>query len=253
MHFRRGAVELRFSVVEKATSELYHPTTCPDPRPQSPPSLIPCNNFHLPFSFLLSFPVPSFSMAPKRSNASTPQSSRKPASSSSTTSSSTLPSTAATTTPSSPTQATTVTPSTYKQRTTGSTSLPPSAPVADVLMHAWDAYVAQTPARTQLLDTFLAFLVAVGALQFAYCVVAGNYVSCVPFFFAVVCLGMGTRERGNAVVEMEWVMMERKGRKRRSGWTCRSRKRRRRRARAVMESGRGGRLGAWGCGGGGPI
>ncbi|KAK4132472.1 defender against death DAD protein [Trichocladium antarcticum] len=36
-------------------------------------------------------------------------------------------------------------------------------------------YTKTTPARTKLLDAFMAFLVAVGALQFVYCVVAGNY------------------------------------------------------------------------------
>ncbi|KAH6650151.1 DAD family protein [Chaetomium tenue] len=36
-------------------------------------------------------------------------------------------------------------------------------------------YTATTPQRTKLLDAFLAFLVAVGGLQFAYCVLAGNY------------------------------------------------------------------------------
>ena len=38
-------------------------------------------------------------------------------------------------------------------------------------------YVANTPSRTKLIDAFLVFLMAVGVLQFVYCVVAGNYVS----------------------------------------------------------------------------
>ena len=37
-------------------------------------------------------------------------------------------------------------------------------------------YVKNTPQRTKLIDAFMAFLVAVGALQFLYCVLAGNYV-----------------------------------------------------------------------------
>ncbi|KAK4252283.1 hypothetical protein C7999DRAFT_36808 [Corynascus novoguineensis] len=41
----------------------------------------------------------------------------------------------------------------------------------NVLTH----YLNTTPQRTKLLDAFMAFLVAVGALQFAYCVLAGNY------------------------------------------------------------------------------
>ncbi|KAK4152434.1 hypothetical protein C8A00DRAFT_16272 [Chaetomidium leptoderma] len=43
--------------------------------------------------------------------------------------------------------------------------------VSNVLAH----YLDTTPQRTKLLDAFMAFLVAVGALQFVYCVVAGNY------------------------------------------------------------------------------
>lgn len=37
-------------------------------------------------------------------------------------------------------------------------------------------YLDTTPQRTKLLDAFMAFLVAVGALQFLYCILAGNYV-----------------------------------------------------------------------------
>jgi hypothetical protein len=44
--------------------------------------------------------------------------------------------------------------------------------VQNLLAH----YLDTTPQRTKLLDAFMAFLVAVGALQFVYCVVAGNYV-----------------------------------------------------------------------------
>ncbi|AEO66013.1 uncharacterized protein THITE_2113728 [Thermothielavioides terrestris NRRL 8126] len=43
--------------------------------------------------------------------------------------------------------------------------------VGNVVAH----YLDTTPQRTKLLDAFMAFLVAVGALQFAYCVLAGNY------------------------------------------------------------------------------
>ncbi|KAK4105299.1 defender against death DAD protein, partial [Parathielavia hyrcaniae] len=43
--------------------------------------------------------------------------------------------------------------------------------VNNVLSH----YLDTTPQRTKLLDAFMAFLVAVGALQFVYCVLAGNY------------------------------------------------------------------------------
>jgi len=39
----------------------------------------------------------------------------------------------------------------------------------------WDKYVQRTPQRVKLLDSFMAFLVVVGALQFVYCVIVGNY------------------------------------------------------------------------------
>ncbi|KAJ4295991.1 oligosaccharyltransferase complex subunit epsilon [Collariella sp. IMI 366227] len=91
-----------------------------------------------------------------------------------------------------------------KQRTTASarpvTPIPPTAaptttttaaqqpPVAaskpsSSSMQTWDKIVGNltahyrdtTPQRTKLLDVFMAFLVVVGALQFVYCVLAGNY------------------------------------------------------------------------------
>ncbi|KAI1477667.1 DAD family-domain-containing protein [Daldinia eschscholtzii] len=43
---------------------------------------------------------------------------------------------------------------------------------------AWnivDYYQKTTPQRTKLIDVFMAFLVVVGGLQFAYCILAGNY------------------------------------------------------------------------------
>ncbi|KAI1381712.1 defender against death DAD protein [Hypoxylon crocopeplum] len=43
---------------------------------------------------------------------------------------------------------------------------------------AWNIvehYQKATPQRTKLIDVFMAFLVVVGGLQFAYCVLAGNY------------------------------------------------------------------------------
>ncbi|KAJ4197760.1 oligosaccharyltransferase complex subunit epsilon [Fusarium falciforme] len=44
-----------------------------------------------------------------------------------------------------------------------------------VLQNIYDHYIQDTPQRTKLIDVFLVFLVAVGALQFLYCVLAGNY------------------------------------------------------------------------------
>jgi len=70
-----------------------------------------------------------------------------------------------------------------------STPAPAPAPVKQVAKSApsskqnWDHvvvnlanhYQKKTPQRTKLIDAFLAFLVVVGALQFVYCVLAGNY------------------------------------------------------------------------------
>ncbi|KPM41768.1 hypothetical protein AK830_g4808 [Neonectria ditissima] len=44
-----------------------------------------------------------------------------------------------------------------------------------VLQNICNHYIKETPQRTKLVDVFLLFLVAVGALQFLYCVLAGNY------------------------------------------------------------------------------
>ena len=45
-----------------------------------------------------------------------------------------------------------------------------------VLQNIYNYYMTETPQRTKLLDVFLVFLAAVGALQFLYCILAGNYV-----------------------------------------------------------------------------
>lgn len=47
----------------------------------------------------------------------------------------------------------------------------------EILLGVWNNYVEKTPQRVKLLDAFMVFLMAVGVLQFVYCVVAGNYVS----------------------------------------------------------------------------
>jgi oligosaccharyltransferase complex subunit epsilon len=56
----------------------------------------------------------------------------------------------------------------------------------DILQGVWNKYVKNTPQRTKLLDTFLAFLVVVGALQFLYVVVVGNFVR-TPVFTPPTC------------------------------------------------------------------
>lgn len=46
----------------------------------------------------------------------------------------------------------------------------------EIALAAWDRYVQDTPQRVKLIDVFMAFLIVVGALQFLYCIIGGNYV-----------------------------------------------------------------------------
>ena len=77
----------------------------------------------------------------------------------------------------------------------------------DVLLDLWRHYRSATPQRVKLVDAFMAFLVAVGALQFAYCVLAGNYVggffSSSVLFFSVRFLS-GWVLRGYVDPELIW-------------------------------------------------
>ncbi|KAI8939982.1 hypothetical protein NX059_003706 [Plenodomus lindquistii] len=68
--------------------------------------------------------------------------------------------------------ATTTTSSTPASRPSKSSS---NADAQDVLQSVWNKYNTKTPQRTKLLDTFMGFLVVVGALQFLYVVVVGNF------------------------------------------------------------------------------
>ncbi|KAK0763125.1 hypothetical protein N5P37_004109 [Trichoderma harzianum] len=62
-------------------------------------------------------------------------------------------------------------------------STPVSAPAAKsapanwdkVLQNIYSYYMNETPQRTKLIDVFLVFIAVVGALQFLYCILAGNY------------------------------------------------------------------------------
>lgn len=47
----------------------------------------------------------------------------------------------------------------------------------DIVQGVWNRYVEKTSQRTKLLDSFMLFLVVVGALQFLYVVLVGNFVS----------------------------------------------------------------------------
>ncbi|KAI1499136.1 defender against death DAD protein [Biscogniauxia marginata] len=70
-------------------------------------------------------------------------------------------------------------PATTTAATTGSTAAKTtsnsSQQIDKVALNIVQHYQKQTPQRTKLLDLFMAFLVVVGGLQFAYCVLAGNY------------------------------------------------------------------------------
>ncbi|KAJ4987385.1 DAD family protein [Stagonosporopsis vannaccii] len=45
----------------------------------------------------------------------------------------------------------------------------------DIVQGVWNRYVQKTSQRTKLLDSFMLFLVVVGALQFLYVVLVGNF------------------------------------------------------------------------------
>lgn len=61
-------------------------------------------------------------------------------------------------------------------KATSSSSLSSSRTFDSVVHSLLQNYEKATPQRTKLLDAFMAFLLVVGALQFVYCVLAGNYV-----------------------------------------------------------------------------
>ncbi|KAI1356641.1 defender against death DAD protein [Xylaria sp. FL0043] len=50
-----------------------------------------------------------------------------------------------------------------------------SSQIDKIALNILQHYQKTTPQRTKLIDAFMAFLVIVGGLQFAYCVLAGNY------------------------------------------------------------------------------
>jgi oligosaccharyltransferase complex subunit epsilon len=67
---------------------------------------------------------------------------------------------------------------------------PPAQSAQAILLQLWSTYVHRTPHRVKQIDVFLGFLVALGVLQFVYCVVGGNYVRLL-FFFVCVCVCVG--------------------------------------------------------------
>jgi hypothetical protein len=67
------------------------------------------------------------------------------------------------------------------------------ADAQDILQGIYNKYVSKTPQRVKLLDTFMAFLVVVGALQFFYVVLVGNFVRLHPFAALESCPGTHQR------------------------------------------------------------
>lgn len=64
---------------------------------------------------------------------------------------------------------------------------PNASTAQEIVQGVWDKYVQKTPQRVKLLDCFMAFLVAVGVLQFVYCVIAGNFVSYTILYVLLFC------------------------------------------------------------------
>lgn len=51
-----------------------------------------------------------------------------------------------------------------------------SSDAQEIALAVWNRYVQDTPQRVKLIDVFMGFLILVGALQFVYCIIGGNYV-----------------------------------------------------------------------------
>ncbi|KAK3054305.1 oligosaccharyltransferase complex subunit epsilon [Extremus antarcticus] len=62
-----------------------------------------------------------------------------------------------------------------KPSTSSSSSVRNTQDARQIAIGVWNNYIDATPQRVKLLDAFMVFLMAVGLLQFVYCVIAGNY------------------------------------------------------------------------------
>lgn len=79
--------------------------------------------------------------------------------------------------PASPAKNPPVTKSTSSSSSSSKASIKNAQDAQQILQGVYNNYVDNTPQRVKLIDTFMVFLMLVGALQFVYCVIAGNYVS----------------------------------------------------------------------------
>ncbi|KAK5938515.1 oligosaccharyltransferase complex subunit epsilon [Knufia obscura] len=95
-------------------------------------------------------------------------------------------------------------PSATHTRSVSNSSLSAKSSPQEVALHVWHKYLNDTPTRTMLLDVFMLFLVLVGAVQFLYCLLVGNYPfnaflsgfgACVGQFVLTASLRMQTSER----------------------------------------------------------
>ncbi|PLN84460.1 DAD family-domain-containing protein [Aspergillus taichungensis] len=57
----------------------------------------------------------------------------------------------------------------------GPKTLSTNSSAFEIAQHVWQQYLTSTPQRTKMLDAFMGFLALIGAVQFLYCVLAGNY------------------------------------------------------------------------------
>ncbi|KXT14049.1 hypothetical protein AC579_10526 [Pseudocercospora musae] len=66
-------------------------------------------------------------------------------------------------------------PKTTSRTSTTTPSIKNAQDAQQIALGVWNNYLNHTPQRVKLIDFFMAFLILVGVLQFAYCVLAGNY------------------------------------------------------------------------------
>lgn len=102
--------------------------------------------------------------------------------------------TGTTTTPASTHPVATVTPTTTTKKVNAA-----PAKNFEIVRNLWAYYKKDTPQRTKLIDVFMVFLMAVGVLQFLYCILAGNYVCICLYFLQYLGLGRllsGSHSRG---------------------------------------------------------
>lgn len=117
-----------------------------------------------PPPFLLNDLPAKLTMAPKKNISTTPSPSAVPPTAA-------KPTTAVTSASGQPTRAA------NKPSTSNSSHVRNGQDLQQIGVGVWNNYVDKTSQRVKLLDAFLVFLMAVGLLQFVYCVIAGNFVS----------------------------------------------------------------------------